>query len=161
MEDTQFSCRVSLLLQGVYLALLNLECFPYADLCSNFCIQPKVPPSTSGKNWLTNTHIFRPSWCPPIISRGSLNVEETLKVEGTLITVVAAGYLPAPKQIKFYWNIAMLTDLSMAAFTLQRQSWVTATETVCSTKPRIFTLWTFTNVCQSLTKAFAASCFVQ
>lgn len=44
----------------------------------------------------------------------------------------------------FYWNIAMLIHLSMAACMLQWQSWVTNTKTVCSTKPRTFTVWPFT-----------------
>lgn len=42
-----------------------------------------------------------------------------LKVEGTLITVATVGYLPAPRQIKFYWNTAILTHVSMATFMLQ------------------------------------------
>ena len=41
--------------------------------------------------------------------------------------------------------------LSTAVFVLQWQHWVVATETVCPTKPRMFTIWPFTgNVSQFL-----------
>lgn len=48
--------------------------------------------------------------------------------------------------IKFYWKTAMPIHLllSVAALLLQRWSWVAVTETMWSTKPRLFTFWPFT-----------------
>ena len=54
--------------------------------------------------------------------------------------------LPVFPQIKFFWNVAMLIIyiLSTAVFALYQQSWVVATETIWSAKPKTFTIWLFT-----------------
>ena len=51
-------------------------------------------------------------------------------------------------QIKFYWHPAMPIHLLSlkAAFGLRQQGQVVATEPVWSAKPKIFTLWLFTEV---------------
>ena len=47
--------------------------------------------------------------------------------------------------------------LSVAAFTLQEQIWVAATERIWPAKPQIFTAWPFTeNTCQALVQATPA-----
>lgn len=47
--------------------------------------------------------------------------------------------------IKFYWHTAILIcKLSVTAFMLQQQSSIAAAETVWVAKPKIFTIWPFT-----------------
>lgn len=58
----------------------------------------------------------------------------------------------------------MLIHLSMAARMLQWQSWVTNTETVCTTKPRTVTVWLFIGKKKLPSPGltyYMAPCFVQ
>ena len=57
------------------------------------------------------------------------------------------------QKIKFHWKESCLFIyiFSVAAFALQGQSWVAATETLWTSKPSGFTVWPFTEkACQSL-----------
>ena len=153
------------LLQLFYPARCSLQECLHTGLCSSSCFPPQMLPPTGGKE-----HLWRPSRCPPITSRGSLNViEETFQSRSDL-SHSSHCWLPPQHHatmnsplIKFYWNLVMLIHLFMAAFMLQWRNWVIATETACPAKPRRVTIRPlrekkFPN--PGLPHA-AASCFVQ
>lgn len=49
-------------------------------------------------------------------------------------------------EIKFYWNPATSIHLPYDLWLLSWQSWVSAAQTVLPTKPKVFTLWLFTEI---------------
>lgn len=100
----------------------------------------------SPRDWSPFLTLGRPQF--PILSYFRFARDHVLANYGSWTKSATAAFFFFFFQITFYWHPAMPIHLLSlkAAFALQQQGQVVATEPVWSTKPKIFTLWLFTEI---------------